>query len=183
VHSAGLLAEGRTVPTEGVDAARELGLDTSTHRSRLMTAEMVSQADLVTCMAREHVREAVLLVPEAWPRCFTLKELVRRGEAAGPRAPGQALDEWLAKVHAGRTHGEVLGYSTDDDVMDPIGAPQSVYTRVAGELSELVDRLVELAWGSEGAGRSSTEWEGRSAARAGTEGTQSRGADSEGRER
>ena len=150
VHSAGILSDGRTVPAEGLEAVRARGLDASTHRSRRMTEEMVNRADLVLCMAREHVREAALRAPDAWPRCFTLKELVRRGEATGPRAPDQPFDEWLAKLHAGRTRSEALGSSTEDDVADPIGGSRSVYDRTAAELSDLIDRLVELGWGTEG---------------------------------
>ncbi len=149
VHSAGLLSAGRAVDPYGVEALRGWGLDTSGYRSRRLTAEMVSRADLVLCMARDHVREAVLLDRDAWPRTFTLKELVRRGEEVGPRSPGQSFEEWLAKVHAGRSHRELLGSSTRDDVVDPIGMGKQDFRRIAQELDELVDRLVELAWGEE----------------------------------
>ena len=147
VHSAGLLYGGNPVPNEGLKALADMGLDTSGHRSRRMTADMVEQADLVLCMAREHLREAVLLSPRGWPRSFTLKELVRRGEEVGPREPGQPFDEWLSKVHAGRTRADLLGSSHDDDVADPIGMGQDVYRRTAAELHELIDRLVWLGWG------------------------------------
>lgn len=147
VHSAGLLESGRRATSEGVAALEAFGLDTSQHRSRRMTKEMVDDADLVLCMAREHVREAVLLSPEAWPRSFTLKELVRRGEQAGPRAPDQPFEEWLGKVHAGRTRADVLGSSAEDDVADPIWASWSIYERTAAEIKELIDTMVDLIWG------------------------------------
>ena len=54
------------------------GLDISSHRSRTMSRQLLAEADLVVGMAREHVREAVLAVPDLWARAFTLKELVRR---------------------------------------------------------------------------------------------------------
>ena len=149
VHSAGLLDAGRPASADGVHVLEALGLDTSGHRSRRMTAEMVARADLVLCMAREHLREAVLLVPDAWPRSFTLKELVRRGDETGPRAPGQPFDEWLAKLHAGRNRAELVGRSPDDDVADPIGGGRRAHERTATELTELIDRLVELGWGGE----------------------------------
>ena len=144
VHSAGLLDDGRSA--EGVEVLAAMGYDTSVHRSRRMTAAMVEGADLVLCMAREHLREAVLLVPDAWPRSFTLKEIVRRGEQAGARAAGQPFDEWLAKLHAGRTRVGLLGSSEEDDIADPIGGSRSVYERTASEIQELVNRLVTLAW-------------------------------------
>jgi protein-tyrosine phosphatase len=104
----------------------------------------VTGADLVLGMARQHVREVVLLDPAAWPYSFTLKELVRRGELAGPWARGQSLDEWLAKVAADRTHSEMLGASAADDVADPIGGPRSRFEATAAELSELMAALVSL---------------------------------------
>ena len=146
VHSAGLLDDGRPAASEGVLLLERMGLDTSGHRSRRMTAAMLERADLVLCMAREHVREAVLLSPDVWPRSFTLKEIVRRAERAGPRAAHQPFDEWLAKVHAGRSKSELLGSSDDDDVADPIGGSPSVYQGTADEIGELVDRLVALGW-------------------------------------
>ncbi len=149
VHSAGLLDDGWPAPREAVSVARAMGYDTSRHRSTKLTEALVSQADLVLCMAREHLRHAVVLVPAAWPRTFTLKELVRRAEEVGPRPPGQPFDEWLAKIHAGRDRGELLGSSREDDVADPIGLGEDAYRRTGEELDRLVTRLVALGWGGE----------------------------------
>ena len=149
VHSAGLLGPGRAASPEGVAVLADWGLDARAHRSRRLAREMLDRSDLVLGMAREHVREAVLLAPEVWPRAFTLKELVRRGEQAGARARGQAFDEWLAKLHAGRTRSDLLGSSAHDDVADPYGESRAVYRRTALELDGLVGRLVELGWGGE----------------------------------
>jgi protein-tyrosine-phosphatase len=102
--------------------------------------------DLALAMAREHLREAVLARPDIWPRAFTLKELVRRGEMIGPRAPGESVDAWLARAHSGRNRQDLLGASPDDDVEDPIGLSRSEYEKTADELSDLVDRLVDLLW-------------------------------------
>lgn len=148
VHSAGLFDDdGRPASEEGVAVMAARGLDTSAHLSRRMTAEMLAQADLVIGMAREHVREAVLTSPDIWTRTYTLKELVRRGTDVGPRAAGQPLDEWLAKVHAGRTRSDLLGSSEADDVADPIGQPRAVYERTADELVALTTRLTSLVKG------------------------------------
>ena len=149
VHSAGLLDDGLVAPPDAVASLAALGLDTSRHRSRRMNAAMLSKSDLVVGMARQHVQEAVILVPPAWPKTFTLKELVRRAESAGARHPGQPFDEWVAKVHAGRTRTELMGGgSSHDDVADPIGMSRSVYDRTAVEIDRLVSRLVELGWGA-----------------------------------
>jgi protein-tyrosine phosphatase len=146
VTSAGLLEDGMHPPYEALAVMADLGLDTSHHVSRRMTEAMLADADVVIGMARRHVREAVHLAPAVWPKAFTLKELVRRGEWAGHRERGQPFDEWLAKVHAGRTRAELLGASSDDDVADPIGLPRPAYERAAAEIDDLVARLVDLAW-------------------------------------
>lgn len=146
VHSAGLLNDGAPASAHGVAVLGGWGLDITAHRSRLVTEAMIRAADLVVGMARYHVREAVVLVPDAFSRSFALKELVRRGEEIGPRAPGQALGEWLEKAHAGRTHADLLGEAEDDDILDPIGLPRATYKAVAQEIGGLVERLVELAF-------------------------------------
>jgi protein-tyrosine-phosphatase len=146
VASAGLLEPGRPASAHGVDIMRGRGLDMGPHRSRAISRDMLTSADLILGMAREHVREAVVMDPALWPRTFTLKELVRRGEAAGPRRPGEALDAWLRRVAEGRRISELTGSSPLDDVEDPIGGPRSAYERMAVELDGLVDRLVAVAF-------------------------------------
>jgi protein-tyrosine phosphatase len=134
-----------------VEVLRGRGIDLAGHRSTTITPELVTRADLLIGMARLHVREAVVLRPEVWPRSFTLKELVRRGEDIGRRAPGQSVDEWLLKAHAGRSHTDLLGEATGDDIFDPIGSSRPVYEKTAAEIEDLVDRLVALLFGQESA--------------------------------
>jgi glycine hydroxymethyltransferase len=144
VASAGLLRGGQPASEHGVALLAERGFDLSEHRSQALTPELLEGADLVLGMAREHVREAVVLVPTAFPRTFTLKELVRRGEAVGQRFPDEALEAWLERVDAGRTPADLMGSSPADDVADPIGHPRPVYERMVDELDDLVTRLVDL---------------------------------------
>ncbi len=146
VHSAGELRGGVPASPGSVRAMAARGLDLDQHRSRALSAELLRGADLVVTMARRHVREAVLACPEAWPRTFTLKELVRRGGEVGPRRKDQSLAAWLAEVGADRRPSDLLGDTTTDDVADPIGSPDHAYERTAAELSELIDRLVDLAF-------------------------------------
>lgn len=146
VASAGLLFDGRAATEDAVAVMRALSIDTSAHRSMVMTAERLEGADLVLGMTREHVREAVMLAPSAWPKAFTLKEFVRRAQWVGPRG-GRPFEEWVAKVHAGRSRTDMLGASHDDDVADPIGRPRHFYERTAGEIKGLVDELFEFGWG------------------------------------
>ncbi len=153
VASAGLLQAGLPAQRHGVDVARGLGLDMSAHRSRSMSRDVLAGAQLILGMAREHVREAVVLDPALWPRTFTLKELVRRGEASGPRRADEPLADWLARVGQGRRLSDLTGSSVDDDIEDPIGMPRSSYERMARELDDLTGRLVAVAFAGALTGR------------------------------
>jgi protein-tyrosine phosphatase len=146
VGSAGLRLVGEPASANGVDVLGERGLDLHAHRSRILDRQLLEDTDLVLAMAREHLREAVLALPDIWPRAFTLKELVRRGDLIGRRAPGESIDAWLARAHSGRNRADLLGSSADDDVEDPIGLSRSAYEKTADELSNLVDRLVDRLW-------------------------------------
>ena len=153
VQSAGLLGAGQPASPEAVSVMASYGLDVSRHRSRLMTADELGAASLVLAMAREHVRHAVVAEPAVWPRAFTLKEIVRRGQQAGPRASGESLTDWTARLHAGRERSALLGDSPNDDVPDPMGGPPQAYMMTAALLDQLTGHLVELCWGFPGNGR------------------------------
>jgi protein-tyrosine phosphatase len=141
VSSAGSLPGGRPASPGGVKAMAARGLALDEHVSRALDADLVAGADLVLCMARMHLREVVVAVPAAFPRTFTLRELVRRGEAAGSAS---SLAEWLALVGAGRRAADLLGDDPNDDVADPIGGPDSGYERTAVQLEDLIERLGRL---------------------------------------
>ena len=85
-------------------------------------------------------------MPETWGRTFTFKELVRRGDAAGPRRPDEELSEWLNALGQHRDRRELLGSSDADDVADPIGGPPSIFEQTAAEIQGLCVSLVRLLW-------------------------------------
>ncbi len=82
--------------------------------------------------------------------CFTLLELIRRGERIGPRLPGEPFSGWLSRAHDGRERAELLGDSAEDDVPDPAGQPLRAYADVATLLDHSVARLAELGWAHAG---------------------------------
>jgi protein-tyrosine-phosphatase len=149
VSSAGLLPGGAPATR---DARRVVdGLDD--HVSRQLDGSLIDGAAVVIGMERRHVREVVVSSsPSVFGRTFTLRELVRRASAAGPRrvADGGGADEsfdaWIDRVGAGRRIADLVGDDPADDVADPIGQPLGVYRSTAAELSELLDRFVGLAW-------------------------------------
>jgi protein-tyrosine phosphatase len=146
VTSAGMLGPGVAAPSEAVAALATYGLDISGHRSRHLEAADVESADLIVAMARSHVRDAVVMVPTAWQRTFTLKELVRRADEAGPRPAGERLATWLARVGEGRVQTSLLGDDEIDDVVDPLGGTLEDFLTTAALLRTLTDRLIALTW-------------------------------------
>jgi protein-tyrosine-phosphatase len=146
VESAGL-REAEPVIDDGAMIALEgYGVDLRVHRSRRLEAAMLSPATVILGLEREHVREAVLLDPSVWRRTFTLKEIVRRGEAAGVRQPGESIEEWIARAEGDRVQHDLLGSDLIDDVADPYGGVRGDYEEAAEEIDDLVTRLVHLLW-------------------------------------
>ena len=125
------------------------GCDVTGHRSRRVAPEDLAGADLVLGMAREHVRHAAVLLPDAWPRTFTLRELVTRGRQAGARTPGEQVGDWLARVASGRSRRDLLGSGLADDVADPVGGPPPGYEFTADLLDMLTGNLADLCWPAE----------------------------------
>jgi protein-tyrosine phosphatase len=142
VSSAGTWRAGELAAAGSINAMAARRLNLSSHRSTLLDIEAVRRADLVIAMAREHVREVVVLDPPSLAKTFTLKELVRRAEALGPTP--LPFERWLAHVGQGRQARQMLGASRDDDVADPIGQPDDVFLDTADELDSLINRLVPL---------------------------------------
>jgi len=148
VESAGLRETDATLDNGALRVLDRQGVDLRRHHSRAIDSEMVGGATLVLGLEREHVREAVLLDPSVWPRTFTLKEIVRRGEATGARRPGESISDWVARAHGDRSQRDLLGADRADDVADPFGGPPGGYEEAAEEIDDLVTRLVSLVWPS-----------------------------------
>jgi protein-tyrosine phosphatase len=150
VRSGGMLRGGDPPLPEVISVMARYGIDITGHRSRVACAADLASASLVLAMARDNLRYAVVTEPGAWPRTFTLRELIRRGERVGARPPGEPFSGWLSRVHAGRKRVALLGDSADDDVPDPAGGPLSAYADVAGLLDRSLTRLAELGWAHAG---------------------------------
>ena len=150
VRSAGMLRGGDPPLPEVISVMAGYGIDIAAHRSRVACAADLARASLVLAMARDNLRYAVVTEPGAWPRAFTLRELIRRGERIGPRPPGEPFAGWLSRAHEGRQRAALLGDSAEDDVPDPAGEPLRAYEDVARLLDRSVARLAELGWAHAG---------------------------------
>jgi len=143
--SAGTRGGELPVHNDTLVAASAVGIDLSDHRSRALSPEIIRDegADLVVAMAREHMRHVVALDPTAWPRTFTLKELVRRGIDAGPLG-AQPLDAWLHQLGDGRRAADSVRPDAADDIHDPYGGPARGHAAMVAEIDELTDLLARL---------------------------------------
>jgi protein-tyrosine phosphatase len=141
VRSAGTHGGRLGVHRDTATAAAEVGIDLADHTSRALDVELLRTdgADLVLTMTREHLRDTVALDPTAWPRTFTMRELVRRAPAGAPD-----LGSFLAAAGEGRRASDLLGASADDDIADPYGRPLAQHRAMVVELDELAHRLARL---------------------------------------
>ena len=106
-YSAGVGAADGVPPSQNaVVAMRELGLDISMQRSRLLTAELVQQADYIFGMTHNHVDTICLLFPHAAEKTFLLRE----------------FDETLDRF--------------EKDISDPIGGSLPVYQNCRDQLEQ-----------------------------------------------
>ncbi len=147
VGSAGLLPGGAPATPDAVATMAARRVDLRDHVSRTIDAEMAQSTPLIIGMTRQHVRESCASYGAPMDRTFTLKELVRRGEDAGPRGEGESVYAWLDRVAAGRRPADLMGDDPDDDIADPVGKPRSVYEDTADELEGLLRRFVALLAG------------------------------------
>jgi RpiB/LacA/LacB family sugar-phosphate isomerase len=107
VLSAGVGAiDGQPPSAHGVHALKELQIDISRQRSRMLTGELVQQADYIFGMTHGHVDAITLLYPQAADKTFVLRE----------------FDETLD--------------SFEKDIADPIGGSYEVYLNVRDQIEQ-----------------------------------------------
>lgn len=86
VDSAGLVTrDGLPASSGAAAAAEEAGLDLTNHRSKQLTPEMATSAELVLVMTRNHKKAILDHTPHLAGKVFTIKEFV--GEAGDVSDP------------------------------------------------------------------------------------------------
>jgi protein-tyrosine phosphatase len=146
VRSAGTIRVDAQMDVHTLRAAAAIGIDLGDHVARPLDREVLDRdgADLVLAMTREHLRYVVGLDVRAWPRTFTLKELVRRAQVTPPATRAEGVAGWLRRVGEGRRAADLMTADPLDDIADPYGLPRSEHSVMIDETSALVDRLVQL---------------------------------------
>jgi RpiB/LacA/LacB family sugar-phosphate isomerase len=115
VLSAGVGAiDGQPPSAHGVRALKELNIDISRQRSRMLTGELVQQADYIFGMTHGHVDAITLLYPQIADKVFVLRE----------------FDETLD--------------SFEKDIADPIGGSYEVYLNVRDQIEQGIVSMLKF---------------------------------------
>lgn len=97
VVSAGTWAlEKRGASRYSIEVAGRRGLDLTTHQARMVTAEMLAEADLVLCMAVSHVEALQIEFPAQRHKIYLLGAMAGRGHTVqdpygGPLSEYEAM--------------------------------------------------------------------------------------------
>jgi len=119
VISAGLGAmEGQAPSAHAVEAVRELGIDISRQRSRMLTPQLVAQADYIFGMTHSHVDTVMLLYPQAAEKTFLLREF------------DDTLDPF------------------EKDISDPIGGSYEIYMNCRDQIEQGIVSLLRFVEGN-----------------------------------
>ena len=152
VRSAGLRAlVGRGIDGPTALALRELGIDPSGHEARLVTPELIDEADVILA-AESSQRSAILQsAPRAMRSTFTMREFARLGAALElPPRSAQPQPHALDEDALRRRVLEVAGQRGlvdppgpgEDDIGDPFGAPVEVARGVVTAVEQAVAGIV-----------------------------------------
>ncbi len=115
VLSAGVGAIDGLPPSEhAVRALRELGLDITRQRSRMLTSDLVRRADYIFGMTHSHVDAIMLLYPQAAEKTFLLRE----------------FDDTLD--------------SFENDISDPIGGSLEVYQNCRDQIEQGIASMMKF---------------------------------------
>jgi len=115
VVSAGLGAlDGQPPTPHSVRAMRELGIDISSQRSRMLTADLVRQADYIFGMTHSHVETIALMYPQMAEKAFLVREF------------DDTLDPY------------------EKDISDPIGGSYQVYLNTRDQIEQGIASLLHF---------------------------------------
>lgn len=135
VRSAGTRAhEGEQVTRQTLQVLESRGIEATGFRSRPLSAELVTWADVVLCAERAHRADVVRLLPRAHRKTFTMAQAARLLTVADAHRVDSAatLAETLAAARG------VVPQSDEDDIADPAGGTAADYERAADRIAAAV---------------------------------------------
>lgn len=146
VGSAGVLFDGRPAERNAVRAVARHGLDLSSHRSRVLSLDLVGDAAVIIGMERRHVVAVADLDADLFARTFTLPELVRCVDLVGFRPDDVDLRSWVERAGSLRTLEHYGLADRSDEIADPMGGTARSFRACADAIDGLLATFVSLAW-------------------------------------
>lgn len=142
VSSAGVIARpGMAMDRPSASALSRLGGDPVNFAATRLEAELLQDADLILGLAAEHRSAILRLSPRTMNRAFTLAEFCRLS-ANVQFGDGSASDARRVVREAARQRGLTDAIpAADEDVPDPLSAPDSVVRACSLQIQDLVQRL------------------------------------------
>lgn len=129
------------IPAEMLHELEADGVDGTSHRGRLLTEQVMKEADLIITMTREHRQLAVQIAPSALKRTFTLSELAASAGTGAILESTSVEDRIRELPSAIAAHRYVLSGFDLDDVPDPYRRSQRAYhdsyTLIRGAVRDL----------------------------------------------
>ena len=118
VESAGIMAiDGFPSTNEAIEVMKGEGIDISKHRSRRITADLISKSDLILAMEGAHKAFVIRLDPMAESKVYLLKKYGMENKRKYPEGDG---------------------------IPDPIGRPMDFYKLSLQIIKEEVERITKL---------------------------------------
>ncbi len=120
------------------------GAFTEGHRSRLLDAAMLWEADLVLTATREHRSAVVRLLPAAIGRTFTMLQFARLSSMVLPLRgadPAELGRELVVEAKAARPLLQPVA-PEEDDLPDPMGGPLEEFESCAVRLDDVVRAIL-----------------------------------------
>lgn len=143
VSSAGFLFEGHPASDAAAKVMRERGLDLSAHRSRVLNAEIIDDADLVLTMERRHARDLLLQHGADHQKVYTVKGFAAAASfvVSGDHPAVDDLRELVGAIDERRGESALLGDGRPDEVADPHGRSLRIHRKTADEIAAAVDAI------------------------------------------
>ncbi|EQF22736.1 low molecular weight protein-tyrosine-phosphatase ywlE [Clostridioides difficile CD160] len=82
ISSAGIsTVDGMNASQNSIEVLKELGIDLSNHRSKVITKELIDNSDIILTMTKYHKEILVQAVPKCKEKVYTFKGFVNENEA------------------------------------------------------------------------------------------------------
>ncbi|KPI47076.1 protein tyrosine phosphatase [Clostridioides difficile] len=95
ISSAGIsTVDGMAASKNSIEALKEIGIDLSNHRSKVITKELIDKSHIILTMTKSHKEILVQAVPKCREKVYTFKGFVNKNESDVSDPFGGNLDTY-----------------------------------------------------------------------------------------